>query len=941
MGYTKFYTPQCGNTSCTLSSTCNRPATVVYRPEFQDEESQVDFLFVGDTSSLSDILSRSCLMGVEGTQIKNVISDFQDRYSFGFVNLIRGWSTEDIPADVFINSQDIARTDERALDKIKNKNFSHRKDKYEIISNCIGYFDYDIKRFRPKKIIALGSSVVSMLFPREKRPVSALMDTMLLYKNIPTFFAQHPYIVLKNPSGKKSWCAHLERIITGKKLERSVDAGRCTLITDYKEAVEYIDALMNTDCDVATDSETKNLFKRYGNKLACLQFADSPEGAVVIPFYHPETPFSPQELESLKSKFFDLFYKPSRIRSWIAHNAKFECNIYATTFGSSLKSAPIFDTQIAAFLLDENRTTRVAEFKYGVYTLKQLALDYLNFDGYDRGILAVRSEGNLFDLNLKDLATYAAMDAVITFRLRDVFLEEAAAQDYLYQLKNLMYNLYTHTIRLFSDIERTGSPVDRTHLRNLLTNDSILLKRMEEINNNLKKNPNVIKANEILLSKQQGKTKVRPLISNPWVFDFAKQGHAQTLFFEVLGLQPGPVGASGLPSVDSTFQDIHSHIPIVAEFTDWALMRKMFDSFAKKLYACVDPTTPNIDHNTDCRIRPDFMLSTVVTGRVACRNPNLQNVPRADNPAKKAIKDIFCALPDHLMVQADFKANEVRWVGIIANDHKLTESFKLGKKYQDEFRKNPTEELQKLAEIYGDIHKVNASKIFNKKIEEVTKDERHQGKQIVLSLIYDKSEYSLAQELNMSKEEIRELIDAFFSQFSSLRSWKQNIKQFAKDYGYVEALHGRRRRFPIFDLYRHKNGHFDDRSVPREVRGPVQEALRQAANSPVQGLASDAAMIGASMLNDWIRENNKPWFIQNAVHDSVICQIPIKDIPYAVNVIEDCLTTKVQEYMATVFDVFTDLPLEVEFEIGKSWGSLEKWDGNPSNLQDLLDAAQT
>jgi DNA polymerase-1 len=915
-----------------MRTSCTGSATRVIRPYQRKETDPLDFLFLVDSASGSDLYNQQILSGADGQLLMDTLRPFTEQFSFGFSSLVRGWPVD---FSTVPTNKECKKLELKEIHRCRTRTFISRQDKKEVVKNCLQFLKRDLERLRPKKIICLGTTLLRLLFPKEDRSLSELIDTTAIWSGIPVSFLQHPFAILKNPSGEATWKSQLECIVLNKKIEFSKDAGQAILLNSFKEISEFAKYLENFDGEVSVDTETENLNKRYRNRLACMQFSFDETAGYVVPWAHGESPLSVEERNELTPVFNNIFAKPNKIKAWICHNAKFECNIFANTFGSYLNSAPIFDTQIASYLLDENRSSRSSEFKYGSYTLKQLAYDYLKFDGYNHGILAIRSEGNLFDLPLKELADYAAMDAVVTMRLKRALLCEAEQQDYTFHLKNLMYCLYTNITRLFSDIERSGNPIDVKLLRKLLSAESPLLLRIKEIETGLRKNPSVIKTNEILIKREteqklSGKSYLpKPLIGTPWVFNFAKKGHAPTLFFEVMKMRPVSIGQSGMPSVDAAFQEAYSESPLVAEYTEWSMMRKMFDTFAKGLYDCVDPTTKNYDSNTDGRIRPDYFLSTVVTGRVACRKPNLQNIPRADNEAKKAIKDLFYAPP----------GNEVRWVGIVANDEKLAESFKLGKHYQDLFRKNPTEEFAAKAELYGDIHKVNASKIFCKNIEDVTKIERQKGKQIVLSLLYDKSEFKLAQELGLEPEEMGELMDAFYAQFSSLRDWKLGMKEHAKEESYVESLHGRRRRFPIMTICQDINGKFYEHMVPKELKGAVNEALRQSSNAPVQGIASDAAMLGASFLNEMLkRDYGTKAFIQNVVHDSVIVQAPfdaalIKDL---LPKIEYCLTEQVQDYFELVFSVPKHLPLEVEFEIGLAWGSLEKWDGSEPSLDIII-----
>jgi len=1347
VAYTELYHTDCKQNDCPLRSSCSFMGPKVTRPSMAEDKS-VDFLIVGDScSGPDDFISRTPFSGADGRILQAVLEPFKEKYTFAFTYVIKGWSIEwsSVPANVqakgLLNSSS-------QLNRIKAASLGSRKDKKLIAYKCSSYLAGEIELLRPKRIIALGNSVLEVMFPNESRKITKMRDEVLHYKGIPTSFVSSPQSVLRSPSARPGWEAGFRAAITGEKIEHDKEISPTHLVKSLPEALDLIEMLRSTPGDISVDFETENLNKRYGNRLATLQFADSGNIGYVIPYAHPESPFSPSELLILKEELRKLFSIPSQIQHWIGHGLKFESNVLQSIIGTPLISAPLFDTQAGAFLLDENRLQRVAEFKYGVYTLKQLALDYLNFDGYDKGVLKTREEGKLSDLPMKELSEYGcfeqgsvtvaggavkdiseieagdivlthnnryrrvksawskpykgkiydiyceegykilgvtpnhpilsqpdenaatwtrtdklrigdhifkqvdntcgsiseaisvltnevhdhltvegdhldkghiteviskyvahpdfwwvlgicmaegwvrhkvqpprveamghteknrstaigfsihrnevcilkpiienlfqlhtseirttrntkgvdlvvsnrivstfldvvcqtknrtcrgawvkhlhpvvfsslgkheiseflsgyydgdgharvmggargrqsshsttsvslanqirllltkieahftivsskhgtaksevarlksgrqkhqrhetyyttlfgssynwwnsrygktlifersdtslpkvfrpqlkitnikerevdttvwnceveednsyivngirvhnSMDAWVTFRLKDALVEEAHRQNYYEQFISLMYHYYSPLITLFSDVEQNGSPANVAHLRNLISKRSPLLTRIAEIEGSIKNSQQVQEANRIILKDQQGGSNIKPLGGTPWAFDFSKKGHPQTLFFNIMKLKPrGDAGASGLYSVDEEWRDTVKglDIPLVKDYDEWVLMRKMYDSFATKLYAYVDPTGDNRDTNTDACIRPSYSLSTVVTGRVACSQPNLMAIPRAENDAKRAIKDIFQATKDRAMIQFDYKANEVRWVGIIAQDYKLAESFRIGKEYGDQYRLTPTAELLKLSEMYGDVHKVNAALLMGKSIDQVTKPERQKYKAIVLALIYDKSDLVLAQELGVEIEDAKTLREKFFEQFGSLLEWKLRTKEFAKRYGYIETPHGRRRRFPIFDLFRGPSGYFDYHRVPGEFRSIVEDALRQSTNSGVQGIASDAAMLGAVFAGDFIRKNKVDWKIQNAVHDSVIINAPISEVPDVIKHVERCITIDVKEYFENVWNMNMIIFPEVECELGLEWGSLKKWNGSQPELDDAM-----
>jgi DNA polymerase I-like protein with 3'-5' exonuclease and polymerase domains/uracil-DNA glycosylase len=920
--------------NCPLNNTCSRTGTELYFPD--GEEKTVDVMFIGDHSWLPDFHQQRPFVGPEGTHfLRPLLKKYLSDTSYALAYLVRGWPVDKTTLPPAWRENRLQGL--KIPDYVRTLSFANFKHQEQTVNMCSPYLFSDIEKLQPKKLILLGSTVFKTLFPKESRSASSLQGETLVFKGIPTKIVMNPGVILRNPSLKEGWESSFISAVTDSVQVKNNQVGPTNVLTKIEDVRAFIETLKESPIYVGLDTETKNLNKRYGNALACIQFSETPNSSVVIPYAHPDTPFDTAELEEIKNLLFDLFAKPNKIKAWVCHNAKFECNILKQIVGTTILSAPIFDTQVGAFLLDENRADRVAQFKYGIYSLKQLAYDYLRFDGYDKGVLAVRDEGNLWDLSGKDLFAYGGMDTQITVRLMHAQLKEAERQNYKPQLLSLMYDLYTPFIKLFCDIEQSGMYVNKQYLRTLVSGASPILTQIQKLKEDIKELPEIQRANDYLLKCNVGvgKGKVVPLGNKPWVFDFSKGGHAQLLFFDIVGLKPAKYGKSGVPSVDAAWQEQNNHHPLVQKFIEWQELRMMFNTFAKKIYGYIDPVNGSLDCNTDSRIRPNYLLSSVVTGRIACREPNLHSVPRSDSPVKKLIKNMFQAEHGEALLQLDYKANEIRWAGILSQDETLAQAILVGEEALTEYRKDPRPELLEKAEIYGDIHKQVASMIYEKELAAVTKDERQAAKACSFGILYDSSMMSMAKSYDKTVEEIADWFERYFARFPKVKIWKQRMKDLAKYYSYVETPHGRRRRFPIFDLYR-ANGTFDENRVAYDHRSAVAEALRQSSNAPIQGIASDAGMLGAAFFAEEIRNKQLPIKIQNVVHDSCVFSAPLEFLPQAVEIAEQCFLYRVMEHMTQIWDINFILPLGIDFEIGTHWGDLEKWNFNPQELQDII-----
>lgn len=934
----KLFLPQCKDNTCPLNLSCSRTGLKLANHVATD--GSVDFLIVGENASLDDYLSSVPFSGLEGSLIEEASKDCGKTLAFSY--LVRGWPVDLSNTREPLKSRGLAGASSRDLQWIRSVPLKTLA-KSEIISRCINFLKADIEFIKPKQIIILGSEVQEALFPNASNRPST--NKMVHWNGYPVHYLPSPIGILKSAGTKDWWVRSLKTILTGQSqvASFSTTVGKTVILKTKEEVINYVNFLRNTPVHIGVDTETLNLNKRYNNRLLTVQFATDSQTGYVIPIKHSESPFSGQDLQELEPLFFDLFNKPSKIKSWVTHNAKFENALFICNFGTQLLSAPIYDTGAAAFFLDENRSERKAEFKYFPYSLKQLCLDYNNFDGYNKGVLAAREEGGMADLSLQMLAEYGAMDAYQTWLLRENTIKEAKKQNYFSQLMDLMLYLYTPMVRLFSDIEHNGLPFDYEYLKFLRRSpQSPIKKELDSILESLSNIPQVVEANKRLLhDKTMGKGgkrgTVEPLFGVPWIFDFAKKEHPSKLFFEVMGLKPvkfNPTGAS----VDKEFQEAYSDtVPLVKTFSDWVEFTTLEKTFVKSLYERADsPDVEFSDSSIDKHVRPDFKITSVVTGRMACKNPNLQNIPRADNEGKKAVKNVFAVHDmEECFIQFDFKANEMRWVGIVSKDEAMAKNFQSGYVANQEFRKNPTKDNKKKAEIYGDVHRQNASRAFNINIEEVTKDQRQKAKGISFGVLYGASVKTIANKYSVDYDDCARMFDDFFKVHSSVANWKDEMNAMAEQSSFVEYPNGRRRRFPLFNLFTNKHTkRFDQNLVPREFKSITAEALRQSTNAPVQGIASDAAMLGAAFLADYIRENNKTWRVVNAVHDSTLTIGKISELEEILRVTEECLTTKVSDYMSLVWGIEFNLPIEVDAEVGFSWGDMIKWDG--TNLPEVL-----
>jgi uracil-DNA glycosylase family 4 len=880
--------------------------------EIQEVDGKVDLFFVGEAPGKEEDKQCMPFVGRSGQllrkAIRHVVQSAQVGMAFG----------------------NIARCNPR------DASGGNRAPNEEEIECCRGYLEQDIIDLNPEVIVLLGGTAMYTFFGTEEfhsvgEGRGVIRELTINGQTFPTIVCYHPAAALRNPNYMTLVVEDITKALQqarGKVNKKDGRKGKCTILKTVPEVKEFYDFLHHdAEGVVSFDTETRNLNRRFNNDLVMMQFGNDAMMGYVVPFKHWETPFDEQQLSEVKNLTVKLFTEPVNFSAWVMHNSQFDLCQVKRDIGIWIRNRPVVDTMVMTYLLNENRLALKSELKGRMWALKGLAREFLGFFHYSEEDMAVRSAGDLHKLPLQQLSDYGAMDAYVTWRLYHYLVRRAEDSKYKRKMLKLAKYLLSPAMLTFSVLEMNGFKVDIPHLKNLRGPQSPIKLRMQEIIEELNELDTVDRANDLIVDESScGMT---PIFGKPWEFHIKKRDHLSKLFFDVLALDPLEEGASG-PKMDKLFlaeyakYDPETEEPInePALVKEHREMEKLDTSYTASIWGFVDPEEGNPDCQ-DGRVRARFNCTMTVTGRSTSDKPNLQQVPRGDNPAKKAIKNIYTSEPGTCLVQLDYATNEVRWLAIIAKDPVLAKAFNAGKKLRDAYRKNPTPELRDKALFEGDLHRQTASTFFNIKPSQVTKQQRTAAKSIVFGLIYGRHYKSIAQQIGVSDSEAKKLSETFMSQFPASAKWLEFIQQFAQHRSYVESPIGRRRRLDAF------------------IGGDKQQvaaALRQARNSPIQGVASDACLIGASQMTQYILDNDlASWKGQNAVHDSFVSQVPIDEVADYIAVAKEKFTTEVMDYMTDIWGVEFPCPLEVDFDIGKSWGELKGWDGAPTTFDPILD----
>ena len=334
------------------------------------------------------------------------------------------------------------------------------------------------------------------------------------------------------------------------------------------------------------------------------------------------------------------------------------------------------------------------------------------------------------------------------------------------------------------------------------------------------------------------------------------------LLFEKLGLPPVKKTKTGYSTNADVLEKLKSKHPIIPAIMDYRMLTKLKSTYAEGLTHAVC---------ADGRIRTTFQNLVTATGRLSSTEPNLQNIPvRTDMGAE--IRKMFVPKEGCVLVDADYSQIELRVLAHIAGDEVMQNAFRTGL----------------------DIHSVTASQVFGVAPEEVTPLQRRHAKAVNFGIVYGISEFSLAEDIGVSRYEAKEYIDSYLANYKGVRAYMKQVVENARELGYTATMYGRKRYIPEL-----KSSNFNIRSG----------AERIALNTPIQGTAADLIKLAMIRVDKALSESYPEAKLLLQVHDELIVECPEE---VAENVAK--LVSREMEQVAQL-----SVPLTAEAKIGKSW----------------------
>ena len=430
------------------------------------------------------------------------------------------------------------------------------------------------------------------------------------------------------------------------------------------------------------------------------------------------------------------------------------------------------------------------------HNMDYLAEIYLNYQTiHIDELIGPKGKGqkNMSDLDPKDVYEYAAEDADVTLKLKNKLEAELRK----YGAEELFYNIEMPLMPVLAEMEMNGVLIDT---KSLAETSTVLTKRMEEV-----------------------EREIYELAGGE--FNIASPRQVGEVLFDKLKIveKAKKTKKGQYVTNEEVLQSLKGKHKIVGAILEHRGLKKLLGTYIDAL--------PKLINSRTGHIHTSFNQATTATGRLSSSDPNLQNIPVRGEEGKE-IRKAFIPEPGCLFFSADYSQIELRVMAHLSGDENMIEAFREG----------------------HDIHAATAAKIYKEEMENVTRDQRTKAKRANFGIIYGITIFGLADRLEISREEARQLIDGYFETFPKVKEYMEKAKEEARSKGYVETLFHRRRYLA------------DINSANGTVRGFAE---RNAINAPIQGTAADIIKVAMVRIHRRFKSENIRSKMILQVHDEL------------------------------------------------------------------------
>jgi len=621
---------------------------------------------------------------------------------------------------------------------------------------------------------------------------------------------------------------------------------------------------------ISIDTETTSLAPRRA-KLCGISLAVREGGAWYIPMRSP-TPERHLDEATVLGALREILEDPDKPKC--GHNLKFDLLVLRAA-GLDLRGLvppsnearsdwPGGDTMVASYLIDSSRSSHSKD------ALCLALLGRANIPISDL-IGSGKNQRSFETVPLEQAVPYAAEDADVTLRLRNVMLPQLRAMG----LFDLWLQVELPLVEVLAELEWNGilvDPAELDHQRNRL------LKKIEELKGaiddeamaRLGRTFNPDSPKQLAAALFNKPTDPEPGLGLKSVKK-TKTGHSTDI--EVLEKLAGDPALSTPPHAQG---DDAKPTPIPALIVEHRQLTKLVGTYLEALKQAIEPSTG--------RIHSSFNQTVAATGRLASSDPNLQNIPIRTDIGRE-IRKAFIAAPGHRLIAADYSQIELRILAHLSRDPALIEAF-----HEDQ-----------------DIHTAVAAQIHGVPLDKVTKEQRSGAKMVNFGIVYGITAYGLARRLQIGERAAAEIIAGYKQRFAGITTFLEECIEQAKRYGYVETMLKRRRLILGIDS-----------------RNPNERALaeRVAINSVVQGSAADLIKIAMVDLHRIFRtadpNHSVPSSLRSSVpsarmllqiHDELVFEAPEMDAEAARKLIVERMEGAMK----------LTVPLKVDSSIARNW----------------------
>ena len=744
-------------------------------------------------------------------------------------------------------------------------------------------------------------------------------------------------VVPKTIKQKVEYAKDLSLQVFGNKLDK------IELVTDPNRIEEYLHNTLKNGI-LAVDTETNGL-DRIDGKIAGICLYTPGEKGIYIPVGHVSYMTNQPLKDNVARETMENFFKVCNEHNvkYILHNAKFDMHILYWMIG--VKIVPYWDTLIAGQLLNENEPhgLKVLYQKYCVRADEEQQVAKFNtlFNGIEFNSIPP-SVGYM----------YAAFDPIMTYELykfQEQYLDKEVGQ-YCYKkglerVADVFREIEMPLIEVVFDMEVQGVDID-TELAKELKDKYTYYMNLAVDN---------FKAQIIELEVAGAFDELR--VKHPDKFNkiselgdininIASNAQLVILFYDVLKLDP-PKGQRSVG--EEQLKQLHH--PLVDCILEYRGMSKLLSTYIEAI--------PNHIAKKDGKLHANFNQYGAKTGRFSSSDPNLQNIPSKTKKlsdgtvidAGHDIRQMFIAGEGNVIIGGDFSQQEPRCLAHMSQDENMINAYLHGK----------------------DLYATIASKLYNKPYEECKefrpdgtvnpegKQRRSSVKPILLGIMYGRGVNSIAEQMNITKEEAQQVINDFYKQFPKVKEFVEFAQENARTYGFVETAWGRKRRLPnmqldpieitienpnlistfnpldfsstenteVSDEVYYKYLRLMNRAYGREAKekvkqqakaegyklvdngGYIADAQRQCVNSIIQGSAADMTKIAMIQIHRNKRLRELGYKLIIPVHDEVLGVCPRENAKEVRDILE--------YIMVHVVDGKFEIPMKTDIECTYRW----------------------